>query len=150
IVAVLEVELVLAALLRGCGGEKASRLGVAEDRSAELLIDEDAGAFLRHPTGDGREQAVVDDRLGGNAPFGLLLRKRALPAEEARLEGPAVVERKNVERSLEPEVRHDAPVRRRRWRRMSAFVELSWRRGGSVVLSNSGMMPCASCFPSST
>src|SRR5262249_24024009 len=48
------------------------------------------------------------------------------------------------------EVGHDASGRRARWRRMSAFVELSWGRGGSVALSSSGMMRCASCFPSST
>src|SRR5882724_4104546 len=150
IVAVLEIELVLATLLGGGGGEKPLPPGVAEDRGAELLVDEETGTFLRHPTGDGREQAVVDDRLGGRDPLGLLLGKRALPTEEARLERPAVVERKNVERSLEPEVRHAASVRRPRWRRMSAFVELSWRRGGSVGLSSSGMMRCASCFPSST
>src|SRR5207247_7482711 len=93
-----------------------------------LLVDEEAGAFLRDPTGDGREQAIVDDRLGGRDPLGLLLGKRALPAEETRLERPAVVERKNVERSLELEVRHEASVRRPRWRQMSAFVELSDRK----------------------
>src|SRR5437763_15630758 len=69
------------------------------------------------------------------------------PSEEARLEGPAVVERENVERSVEPEVGHDASVGRRRWRRMSAFVELSCRSGGSVGLSTSGLARCASGFP---
>src|SRR5207245_8892475 len=113
---------------------EASRAGVVDERGAGLLVDEETGAFLRRPTGDGREQAVVDDRLGGRDPLDLLLGKRALPAEEARLERPAVVERKNVERSLEPEVRHDASVRRSRWRRMSAFVALSWRGGGPVAL----------------
>ena len=72
------------------------------------------------------------------------------PSEEARLEGPAVVERENVEQFVEPEVGHDASMCRRRWRRMRAFVELSCRSGGSVALSSSGMMRCASCFPSST
>src|SRR6185436_6172096 len=42
-VAVLEVELVLAALLRRRGGEKATLPRVSEDRGAELLVDEDAG-----------------------------------------------------------------------------------------------------------
>src|SRR2546425_975059 len=40
VVAVLEVEFVLAALLRRRGGEKPPRPRVAEDRGAELLVDE--------------------------------------------------------------------------------------------------------------
>src|SRR5919198_1457919 len=131
------------------GGEKATRPRVAEDRGAELLVDEDTGARLRHVTSDGGEEAVVDDRLGRRDPLRLLGGERARPAEQARLERPAVVERENVERPVEPEVRHDSSMRRRRWRRMSAFVELSCRSDGSVVLSSSGMMRCASCFPSS-
>src|SRR5262249_34874029 len=46
VVAVLEIELVLAALLRGGGDEKAPRPGVAQDRSAELLVDEETRAVL--------------------------------------------------------------------------------------------------------
>ena len=150
VVAVLEVELVLTALLRRGGGEEATRPRVAEDRGAELLVDEDARARLRHATRDGGKEAVVDDRLGRRDPRRLLGGEHALPAEQARLERPAVVEREDVERLVEPEVGHEASVRRRRWRRMSAFVELSCRSAGSVVLSSSGMMRCASCFPSST
>src|SRR5437899_307911 len=150
VVAVLEVELVLPALLRRRGGEKATRPRVAEDRGAELFVDEDSGARLRHATSDRGEEALVDDRLRRRDPRRLLGGERPLPAEETRLERPAVVEGEDVERSVEPEVGHDASMCRRRWRRMSAFVELSWRSGGSVLLSSSGMMRCASCFPSST
>src|SRR5439155_1457290 len=81
--------------------------------------------------GDRCEEALVDDRLRRRDPLRLLGGERALPAEEARLERPAVIERENVERSVEAEVGHDASVCRRRWRRMSAFVELSCRSGGS-------------------
>src|SRR5437899_10655250 len=56
VVAVLEVELVLAGLLRRGGGEKAPRPGVAEDSGAELLVDEDTGALLPHAAGDGGEK----------------------------------------------------------------------------------------------
>ncbi len=150
VVAVLEVELVLAALLRGRGGEKPPRPRVAEDRGAELLVDEDTGVRFRHAAGDGGEETLVDDRLRRRDPIRLLGGERALPSEEARLEGPPVVEGENVERSFEPEVGHDASMRRRRRRRMSAFVELSCRSGGSLALSSSGMIRCASCFPSST
>src|SRR5262249_6551384 len=62
IVAVLEIELVLATLLGGGGGEKAPRSGVAEDRGAELLVDEETGAFIRHPTRGGCGETVLDDR----------------------------------------------------------------------------------------
>src|SRR5207244_12119503 len=150
VVAVLEVELVLAALLRRGGGEKGTRPRVAEDRGAELFVDEETGVRFRHAAGDGGEEALGDGCLRRRDSLRLLGGERALPAEEARLEGPAVVERENVERSVEPEVGHDASVCRGRWRRMSAFVARSCRSGGSVVLSSSGMMRCASCFPSST
>src|SRR4029453_18457615 len=125
VVAVLEVELVLAALFRGGRGEKATRLGVAEDGGAELLGDEGAGLCLRPAVGDGREEALVDDRLRRRDPIRLLGRELPLPAEDPRLESPPAVERQNVEGSVEPEVRHATSLRRPRWRRMSAFVELS-------------------------
>src|SRR2546422_865971 len=89
VVAVLEVELVLAALLRRDGGEKATRPRVAEDHGAELFVDEDTGARFRHATSDGGEETLVDDRLRRRDPLRLLGGERALPAAEARLEGPA-------------------------------------------------------------
>src|SRR5437870_5452161 len=63
--AVLEVELVLAALLGRAGGDVAVLGGVVEDGGAELLVHQDAGLGLRHAAGDGRLEAVVDDLLGG-------------------------------------------------------------------------------------
>src|SRR5207237_8515522 len=100
----------------------------------------------RHATSDRGEEALVEDRLRRRDPRRLLGGERPLPAEETRLERPAVVEGEDVERSVEPEVGHDASVCRRRWRRMSAFVELSWRSGGSGALSSSGRMAWAGCF----
>src|SRR5439155_4042725 len=124
VVAVLEIELVLAALLRRGGGEQGTRPRVAEDRGAELFVDEDTGVRFRHAAGDGGEEALVDDRLRRRDPIRLLRGERALPSEEARLEGPAVVERENVERSVEPEVGHDSSVFLRRVLRIIVFVEL--------------------------
>src|SRR5919201_6047047 len=45
---------------------------------------------------------------------------------------------------------HRAASLRIRYRRMSAFVELSWASAGPVALSSSGMMRWASTLPSST
>src|SRR2546426_11753007 len=81
VVAVLEVKLVLAALLRRGGGEKATRPRIAEDRGAELLVDEDTGVRFRHATSDGGEEAFVDDRLRRRDPIGLLRGERALPSD---------------------------------------------------------------------
>src|SRR5213078_2485656 len=103
-------------------------------------------ALLSHRHSDGGDLAELC-RL----PAGWIAHRslRDLAREDLN-DGTVVVERENVERSVEPEFGHDSSVCRRRWRRMSAFVELSWRRGGSVALSSSGMIRCASCFPSST
>ena len=46
--AILEVEFVLATLLRGAGGNESLLPGVAQNGRAELLIHEDAGTILRH------------------------------------------------------------------------------------------------------
>ena len=58
--AVLEIELVLAALLRRASGDKSLLAGVAENGRAELLIDQDAGTFLRHSACHGSLEGVVD------------------------------------------------------------------------------------------
>jgi hypothetical protein len=50
VVAVLEVELVLPALLGGAGRDIAMLGRVAEDRGTELLVHEDAGPRLRDTT----------------------------------------------------------------------------------------------------
>ena len=71
VVAVLEVELVLAALLRRRSGEKTPRPRVAEDRGTELLVDEDAGMRFRHAASDG-DESRRDDRLRRRDPLRLL------------------------------------------------------------------------------
>ena len=53
--AVLEIELVLAALLGGARRDIAVLCGVAQDGGAELLVDQDAGFLL----GNARAQASL-------------------------------------------------------------------------------------------
>jgi len=61
VIAVLEVELRLAALLGGARPfAKTVRRRVAKDGGAELLIDEDAGFILGDPGCDGVLEAVVE------------------------------------------------------------------------------------------
>ena len=62
--AVLEVEFVLAALLRRASDRVAVGHCVAADRAAELLVDENARLRLGHLSGDRRLEAVVDHLLG--------------------------------------------------------------------------------------
>lgn len=65
--AVLEVEFVLAALLRGAGSDEPLLLRVVQNGRAELFVHEDAGAVLRHAARDGGLEGVVDHLLdGGN------------------------------------------------------------------------------------
>ena len=73
VVAVLEVELVLAALLGRAGGDQPAGARVAQDRRAELLVDEDAGgSSFGTPLAQRRLQPVIDDLLAGGDGRGLL------------------------------------------------------------------------------
>ena len=64
VVAVLEVELVLAALLDGHRELSAERGRGPRDVRPELLVDEDPGAGERQPVGERLPEAVEDDALG--------------------------------------------------------------------------------------
>jgi hypothetical protein len=101
VLAVLEVELVLAALLRGTRDDVPRRGRVAEDRRAELLVHEDSRSRLRHAPGDRRLEALIDDAFGIRDLGGLFGRQGAVPAEHLRLERAAVIEREDVGRSVE-------------------------------------------------
>src|SRR6266849_2450843 len=108
VLAVLEVELVLPALLGGTSEHVALRRRIAKDGSTELLIHEDARLVLGYAGGDGGPETVVDHLLGGGDLRGLLGAQRALPAEHLRLERPAVVERQEIQRLVEAHGRHRA------------------------------------------
>src|SRR5439155_10352743 len=149
VLAVLEVELLLPALLGGTGERVAVGRRVAEDGSTELLVHEDAGLVLGDASGDGGPEAVVDHLLGDGDLRRLLGAQRALPAEHLRLERPTVVEGQDIPRMVEAHNCH-LPFLSFRLRRIMLFVELSWPRIGSVSLSSSWMIPWASALPSST
>jgi hypothetical protein len=101
LLAVLEVELVLAALLGRASREIALLGRVAQDRGAELLVHEDAGLLLVDAAGQRGLEAVVNHLLGGGDVGRLLRGQRSLPAEHLCLERAAVVERQDVERLIE-------------------------------------------------
>jgi hypothetical protein len=79
---VLEIELVLAALLRGAGGDEALVSSVAEDVSPEFLIYKDAGTILRHSTCHGGLEAIEDHLLRSSDLRRLLRVERFLPTEQ--------------------------------------------------------------------
>src|SRR5262249_16799786 len=88
---VLKVELVLAALLRRARADEALLGGVAQDRRAELLIHQDAGAVLGDATRHGGLEGVVDDLLDGGDLCRLFRAQRPLPAQYVlRKRGPMV------------------------------------------------------------
>jgi hypothetical protein len=97
ILAVLEVELVLAALLRAGRGDETALARILENCGAELLVDEDPGAVLGYATRHRRLEAVVDHLLGLGDLRRLFGAERSRPAEHALLERPAVIEGQDVE-----------------------------------------------------
>src|SRR6185369_6015016 len=110
ILAILEVELLLSALLRRAGGDDALGSGIAEDGGAELLVHQDAGLLLGRASGERRQQAVVDDLLGARDLGSLRIAQRRLPAEQPGLEGAAVIEGQNIERVVVPSRHQAAPL----------------------------------------
>ena len=99
IFAVLELELLLAALLRRAGGDETLRSRVAKDRRAKLLVHQDARPLLRTPLATAAE-AVVDHLLGRGDFCGLVPIERRSPSEHLALERGAVIEGQDVERSI--------------------------------------------------
>ena len=108
VLAVLEVELVLPAFLRRTGSNDELGPGIAQDGGAELLVDQDARPVARRAAGQCREEAVVDDALGGRDLGRLGRAQRRLPAEQSGLERPAMVERLDIEGPV-PAARHHDP-----------------------------------------
>jgi hypothetical protein len=102
ILAVLEVELVLSAFLGRTGGDDALGLRIAQDRGAELLVDQDAGLVGGRAAAQRRAEAVLDDLLGAGDFGGLRVAERRLETEKPALEGTAVIERLDVERPIVP------------------------------------------------
>jgi hypothetical protein len=99
VVAVLEVELVLARLLDRHREQQAALLGLAGDvlGRAELLVHQHAGHAGVDAGLDRPEHALEDQVLGVGDRLGLLGAGVALDAEHLLLERPPVVEREDVE-----------------------------------------------------
>src|SRR5258708_13685806 len=85
VLAVLKVELLLSTLLGGARGHVALRLRVAKYGGTELLVHQDRGFLLLHPSGGGSVEAVVDHLFGGGGLRRLLRGYATLPAEHSRL-----------------------------------------------------------------
>ena len=107
VLAVFEIELVLAALLGGARGGITVRGGIAQNGGAELFVHQDAGLLLGHAGRDGGLEAVVDHLLGGGDLGGLRGVEVAVPAEHLRLERAAMVEGQDVERLVVADGFHD-------------------------------------------
>ena len=79
--AVLEVEFVLATLLRGTGSNQPLLPSVAQNGRAELLVHEDAGVLLGYAVRHGDPYGVEDDSLDRGNLHCLFGTQRSLPAE---------------------------------------------------------------------
>src|SRR5262245_43849751 len=102
VLAVLEVELVLPALLGGACGGVAARPRITKDGRAELLVHQDRGLVLRHAGGEGGLESVVDDALGRGDLRRLVRGERIVPPEHLGLERAAMVERQDVQTPVVP------------------------------------------------
>ena len=99
-VAVLEVELVLAALLDGHGEPESALPGLPRHRPAELLVDQGAGQRGVGAVVGRLEQPLEDQVLGVGDPLDVLGRRVALQAKPLLLERPPVVECQDEELSV--------------------------------------------------
>ena len=99
LVAILEIELLLAALLGGTRGVESVRRGIAQDGSPELLIDQNAGVLFRYAPRNGRLEPVVDYLLGRCDLRCLFRCQRLVPSEHPCLKRASMVERKDVQRA---------------------------------------------------
>lgn len=94
---VLEVALVLSAPLGRGGGDEAVSRRIALHGGAEFLADQDAGHFLRRTGGKHRAKTLIDVPLRASALGRLRLAARRLPAEQAWLEGAAMIEQLDID-----------------------------------------------------
>ena len=101
VVAVLEVELVLAGLLDRHRERQTRLTGTLGDVRAELLVDQDSRRARLGAALHGLEHALEDQALGVGDRLGLLRRRVTLDPEHLLLEGAAVVERQDVQLSVD-------------------------------------------------
>jgi hypothetical protein len=106
VVAVLEVELRLAALLSRARRRVPLRRRVAQDCGSELLVHQDPGPVLGYTGRDGGPEAVVNHPLGVGDLCRLLGGQRLFPAEHLGLERPPMVEGQDVQIPIESDGHH--------------------------------------------
>ena len=100
LLAILEVELFLAAFFSRTCECVSLRGGVVQDGNAELLVNKDRRLLFGNATRDGLLEAVVNYLLGGSDLRGLLGVERALPAKHPCFKRAAMVKGKDVQRLL--------------------------------------------------
>ena len=96
VVAVLEVELVLAGLLDRHGEQQALRFRLPNHIGAELFVDQDPCSILRGALVERLEEPLEDQTLGIDDRVGLLRARVPLDAEHLLLERASMVEREDV------------------------------------------------------
>ncbi len=106
VLAVLEVEFLLAAFLRWTSRRVIGGSSIAKNGSAKLLIDEDAGFPFWYASLECGLEAVVDHPLGGCDFRRLLRTERASPAKHLGLERASMIEGKDVQRFVEADGTH--------------------------------------------
>src|SRR6266496_4190639 len=96
ILAVLEIEFFLAALLSRASSCVAIRPGIAKNRTAKLLINQNSGLLLRHSGLECRLETVIDYLLGGGDLCRLICAQRTSPPKHFRLERSSMVKRQDI------------------------------------------------------
>ena len=105
VLAVLEIEHVLARLLHRHGQLEAPLAGLGGDVATELLVDQHADRLrIDAPALNRRDHALEDQMLGVGDRLGLLGSGVALDPEHLLLEGPPVVEREDVQLAVVAQV----------------------------------------------
>src|SRR5262245_14624783 len=104
LVAVLEVELILPALLHRHREAEPHGLRVARDAGSELLVHEHPSRRRVNALVQRAARPLEDDALGVCDLAGLVLVRLALDAEELLLERPSVIERQDVQLPVVPEL----------------------------------------------
>ena len=108
-VAIFEGEFVLAALFGGRASDVALRAGVAKDRGAELLVNQNARGLPRRAPAQRQLESFIDHLLAGDHLGGLRFRERRLEAEQAFFEARSLIERHDEERAVVTEFHCPSP-----------------------------------------
>jgi hypothetical protein len=96
----LELKFGLTAFFRRHRGDQAIGGCIAQDTRAKLLIDEDAGPFLRQTSAESKLKPVIYNLFGPGDALGLIGAQRPAPSIKTFFEGAAMVKRQNVQRLI--------------------------------------------------